>query len=120
MKAVSIRQPWAWAIIHGGKDIENRAWATRSRGPLLIHAGKNMRLSAFGELCSYLNEEAIEPPKRSQLLFGGIVGIVELVDCVEDHSSPWFDGPVGWVLKNPRALNFHACKGQLGLFDAMF
>ena len=24
MKAVSIRQLWAWAIIFGGKDIENR------------------------------------------------------------------------------------------------
>lgn len=24
--ALSVRQPWAWAIIHAGKDIENRSW----------------------------------------------------------------------------------------------
>ena len=28
MKALSIRQPWAWAILHAGKDIENRDWRT--------------------------------------------------------------------------------------------
>ena len=40
MKALSIKQPWAWAIIHAGKNVENRTWATSYRGPLLIHAGK--------------------------------------------------------------------------------
>lgn len=28
MKALTIRQPWAWAICHAGKRIENRAWLT--------------------------------------------------------------------------------------------
>ena len=41
MKALSVRQPWAWAIIHAGKDVENRTWGTRYHGPLLIHASKN-------------------------------------------------------------------------------
>ncbi len=39
MKALSVRQPFAWAIVHGGKDVENRSWATSYRGPVLIHAG---------------------------------------------------------------------------------
>ena len=26
MKALSLRQPFAWAVIHGGKDVENRSW----------------------------------------------------------------------------------------------
>ena len=42
MKALSIRQPWAWLILHGGKDIENRDWATRFRGRVLIHASKGV------------------------------------------------------------------------------
>ena len=25
-RALSVRQPWAWAICHGWKDIENRTW----------------------------------------------------------------------------------------------
>lgn len=40
--ALSIRQPWAWLIIHGGKDIENRTWPTRFRGRVAVHAGKGM------------------------------------------------------------------------------
>ena len=39
MKALSIRQPWAHRILREGKDIENRDWPTRYRGPVLIHAG---------------------------------------------------------------------------------
>ena len=34
MKALSIRQPWAWAIINAGKDIENRQWPTKFRGSI--------------------------------------------------------------------------------------
>ncbi len=40
MKALSIRQPWAWLIANGYKDIENRSWRTNFRGEFLIHAGK--------------------------------------------------------------------------------
>jgi hypothetical protein len=39
-KALSIRQPWAHLIVAGIKQIENRTWTTRYRGPLLIHAGQ--------------------------------------------------------------------------------
>jgi hypothetical protein len=103
--------------IHGGKDIENRRWLTRYRGPLLIHAGKRLASSDFERVCSYLAEDDIEPPKRSELMLGGIIGQVDLVDCVVAHESAWFDGPIGWVLSNPRPLRFHACKGQLKLFE---
>mgnify|MGYP002359850962 FL=1 len=48
MKALSIRQPWAGLIIHGYKDIENRDWPTRYRGPLLVHAP----LPLDAELCA--------------------------------------------------------------------
>lgn len=42
--AVSVRQPWAWAIIHAGKDIENRSLAAVKHGMkpgrIAIHAAK--------------------------------------------------------------------------------
>ena len=41
IKCLSVCEPWAWAIIHGPKGIENRSWATAYRGPLLIHASKS-------------------------------------------------------------------------------
>ena len=45
--ALSIRQPWAWAILHAGKDIENRSWSTSFRGPVCIHAAKGMTAAEF-------------------------------------------------------------------------
>lgn len=39
MKTLTVRQPWAWAIARGHKNIENRRWATSYRGPLAIHSG---------------------------------------------------------------------------------
>ena len=42
MKVIAVRQPWAWLIIHANKDIENRTWATRYRGKLLIQASVSM------------------------------------------------------------------------------
>ncbi|CAM3313057.1 ASCH domain-containing protein [Stackebrandtia soli] len=38
MKALTLHQPWATAIAHAGKTIENRGWSTDYRGPLAIHA----------------------------------------------------------------------------------
>ena len=49
MKALSIRQPWATLILHGQKDIENRSWATRQRGQVLIHASKGMTRDEWEE-----------------------------------------------------------------------
>ena len=43
MKCLTICQPWAWAIVAAGKDVENRTRPTRYRGPLLIHAGASRR-----------------------------------------------------------------------------
>lgn len=45
--ALSVRQPWAWAIIYAGKDIENRSWQAvnrglKQRGRVAIHAAKGM------------------------------------------------------------------------------
>jgi hypothetical protein len=50
-------------------------------------------------------------------LRGGIVGQVNVVDCVTKSNSLWFGGPFGFVLANPKPLPFRACKGQLGLFE---
>ena len=45
---LTIRQPWAWAIIYGGKDVENRSWLTKHRGPLLVHAGSAFEPDGYG------------------------------------------------------------------------
>lgn len=101
--ALSIRQPWAHRILHEGKDIENRDWPTRFRGPVLIHAGKRPD-------DGYYKEDVAGMP------MGGIVGACEIVDCVTESASPWFFGRHGFVLANPVPLAFVPCKGKLGFF----
>lgn len=50
MKAISIRQPWAHAILHLGKRVENRDWAGCAyRGPVLLHASKTLKLREFDD-----------------------------------------------------------------------
>jgi len=109
LKAISIRQPFAWLVVNGWKDIENRRWSTKVRGPLLIHAG-SARPSAE-HLQSFLD---VWP--NATLDYGGIIGVVDIVDCVDKHRSKWFRGPFGWVLANPRPLPFKPCPGKLKFF----
>lgn len=113
MKALSIRQPWAWAILHGGKDVENRSWRTQHRGSLLIHAGAREDPDARGQLLAI----GLEVPDTLPL--GGIVGVVDVVDCVRGHESPWaINGEWHWLLARPRVVPFRALPGRLKLFEA--
>lgn len=118
MKALSIRQPWAWAILLAGKDVENRSWSTPVRGRVLIHASAHLRTREFDEDCSFITRISGEPVlSHYYMRFGGIVGSVEIVDCVVTSASPWFFGPWGFVLRDPRPLPFVPLRGQLGFFD---
>lgn len=117
MKALSIRQPWAWLIIHGGKDIENRSRRTHLRGRIYVHASLGMTRDEYiaGEVMA--EENGITLPAFESLERGGIIGSVEIVDCVEDHPSPWFFGPFGYVLRDPQPLPFQPCRGALNFFE---
>lgn len=118
MKTLSIRQPWAWLIVNGGKDIENRTWNLRYRGALLIHAGKGCTRREWETASLFCRIYGLpEPPPLKELHRGGIVGAVVVEDCVEESDSPWFVGPYGILLSNPKPVEFFPCKGQLGLFD---
>jgi len=114
MKAISIRQPWAWLIVNGHKDVINCHWQTAYRGPLLIHAAKNPDLQY--ETIQKYYDHIIIPPKNC-VDHGGIVGCVELTDCVQSYSSIWFSGPFGLVVRNPQIWPFLPWPGRTGLFE---
>jgi hypothetical protein len=116
MKALSILQPWAWLIVNGHKDIENRSWSTTFRGDILVHAGKRWGREQREDL-AYVREAFPHIALPEAFDLGGIVGAVSIVDCVSTSSSPWFNGPFGFALKNGRtAPRFVPWKGQLGFF----
>lgn len=118
MKCLSLRQPWAWAVIHGGKDIENRHWATHYRGPILIDAAHGMTHAEYDEASAFIAKASdATPPPFESLPRGGIIGAVRIVDCVEQSASPWFMGPHGFILADAQPLPFLPLSGQLGIFD---
>lgn len=123
MIALSIRQPWAWLILHGGKDIENRDWQTKFRGRVLVHASKGMTRDEWESAWIFAYGTGAAPKAvdagitRDNIERGGIVGSVEIVDCIADSGSHWFVGRYGFVLRDPRPLPFTPWKGQLGFFD---
>lgn len=102
--ALAIRQPFCDWILSEGKDIENRDWVTQFRGPFLIHASK----AIFPEYRARVRER--------KLNLGGIVGMAEIIDCVEHSDSKWFNGTYGFVLRNMTPLEFVPSKGRLKFF----
>ena len=119
---LSVRQPWAWLIVNGWKNIENRDWPTRVRGRVLIHASKTMTqddwlacslfLQGFSWGCDLLDKM----PLPGKLERGGIVGEAVILDCVKRHDSEWFCGEYGFVLAEQKPLPFVPYRGMLGFF----
>lgn len=114
--ALSIRQPWADAIIWHGKDIENRDWPTRFRGLVCIHAAKKWGREEKGDL-TFVEDLTGTKLEDGPPLLGGIIGTAEIVDCVEASTSRWFMGRYGFVLANVQPYEFIPVKGALGFFD---
>ncbi len=119
MKAISIKQPWASLIVEGIKDIENRNWSAYHRGLLYIHTGKGFDLQG-AKLVSELYPEYKEYIEQSKRLRGGIIGHVNMLDCVMAHHSEWFHGKYGFVFTCPQKIDYHPLKGQLSIFDFEF
>ncbi|MCB1394266.1 ASCH domain-containing protein [Nitrobacter sp.] len=122
MKAISIRQPWAWAILHAGKDIENRDRRWNLRGRIVVHASATMTRDEIAAIEDITALAGVRPPTvadfRACGLLGALVGTVEIVDCVRDHPSRWFFGPFSLVLREPRPFKTPIpYKGALGVMD---
>jgi len=113
--ALSIRQPWADAIVYLGKDIENRDWPTKFRGLVCIHAAKKWGRAEKADVDFV--ERASATQLEAEPLLGGIIGIAEIVDCVSSSESRWFFGRYGFVLQNAKPIDFIPVKGSLGFFD---
>lgn len=117
MRVLTVRQPWAWAIIQGGKNVENRSRnvAGSYRGPVAIHAGLTPDTTAQIKWprCELVPQEAWK-------VRGAVIGVVDLLEV---HDARWCCEPWGqWpgehlVVANPRPLrNPVPAKGRLGLW----
>lgn len=125
--ALSIRQPWATAVVDFGKFIENRTRPTKYRGPLWVHASRAIK--DWEESVRYIvSTSGFLVPSRDVIARSAIVGLTWVVGCEEntDASLPWvFWGQFGWKLdmgrtwslatfdREPQAKNV---QGALGLW----
>lgn len=126
MFALSVWQPWAWAILHAGKWVENRTWYPSEKiigQPIALHASKrqptpdelNLVRRLAGGLC-------IEP---GQCTLGAIVGVVVVTGTVRPHEranptkpAQWLEpGLVAWKLASPVAIAPIPCRGRQGLWQ---
>lgn len=121
---MSVRQPWAWLILHAGKDVENRDWRTNVRGRVLIHASKGMTRYEYADAWEFVARlrdggtcRVPDLPSFAALDRGGIVGSVVIKDCIESSDSPWFFGTFGFLLCEPQPLQFEPGPGRLGFFS---
>lgn len=128
IKALTIKQPWAWAIAAGHKDVENRSWTTPYRGPLAIHAGKSFEPDDIAICQSVLIELGViesaaeRVGDRHLLATGAVVAVVDLVDVCTDlrcRCSVWAGvGQKHWRLANVRALEVPVpVRGRQELWD---
>lgn len=123
MKALSVRQPWAWAILFAGKDVENRDWKSpwAPMEPLLLHAAKGCTYTDYLSAAATIEQiSGKRPPPFEQLPRGGIVGRFRIAQAVRhaQPTSPWaIPGQVHLHLADVTALPFVEMPGQLGFFE---
>lgn len=121
-KALSIRQPWAFAIAMGWKPVENRSWKGSNpdlnfRGPFAIHASQGMTRDEYESAADCFADCGFTCPPAADLQRGGIIGVGRVTDVVTRHDSPWFFGPKALVVADAEPVDFISVGGQLGFFD---
>lgn len=109
MKAITIKQPWASLIVHGIKDIENRTWTCPKKyigQRVLIHASKSKDKREKPLLTEEQYKLAGGVSGYGTHIFGNrgaIIGSVEIVDCVVNHSSIWAEKTENYTVgMNPK------------------
>lgn len=127
MRAITVRQPWAWQIINQKKDVENRTRniAGKYRGPVAIHAALKPDKDALFRLPRRAPEWVTAPRLFDYGVFLGVVDLVDVHHCYNAETnfegcSPWAE-PDAWhlVLANPRPIPLQdqfTYRGALGLW----
>jgi hypothetical protein len=120
MRALTLWQPWAWAVLHAGKRIENR---TRPFPRKLLH--ETFALHAGRTYSQGVWNWPLEtpPPRRHECVLGAVVGTARLVQVVDRASElpedqrRWWSGPFGWLLDDVRPLTKPVpCRGRQGFW----
>lgn len=142
MKALSIKQPWAWLICRGFKDVENRPWPIGRNSqhglyssyhqanfqlilPGRVHVHASSKSDFSWEVDDFMmrhlsEDDYFEYTNWSyQFPYGALIGEVDIIGCVKNSKSPWaVPGQYHFLLTNPLLYNKPIPhRGQLGFFE---
>ncbi len=123
MKAISIKQPWAWLIATGYMTVENRKWYTAHRGDILIHASKSKKdLERDIDHVRRVFMIGIDPER---LEFGKALAVADLIGCTKEPEARvdqyWHkEGYFAWILRRIRPIDPFEVRGKLNLFEVPF
>lgn len=95
---LSLRQPWAWLILNGWKDCENRSWKSQFAGRVLIHASLNLK--DYLDDAKKIRELGVCVPSIESIQVGGIVGCATFAIQRGFMASAWFSGPFAWPVNS--------------------
>lgn len=144
MKTLSVKQPWAYLLCAGIKNIENRTWKLPEK-----HRGERVLVHASGRpdkepYMLFNDEQAVAVDNiildvcGSYATLGAIIGSVRFMDCTINHQSiwaeraekdPWYEyihgecqviNPIfNWVVADPVLFEepILGVKGKLGFWD---
>ena len=128
-RVLSVKNPWAYLIIHHGKDVENRRQSTKYRGRILIHASKGSDMYAYerrwagDEAMQKIFDSLIDNIYEVEKTNGHIIGSVEISDCVKGSQSVWAESlpepysQFHWLLRDPHPFAVPLpARGMLGLW----
>jgi hypothetical protein len=110
VQAISIQQPWAFAIARGGKAVSNQGMSTAYRGPLLVHASMRVDLKACD---SPLIQAAGWNPRDPLATLGAVIAVARLNEVCSTAADlgescecgPWADAESHhWRLAEIQAL----------------
>jgi len=84
MKALSIKQPWAYLVASGHKKYETRSWATKYRGPVMIHSSAGLMTKLQKRTYErWIRDYGLNVDYQNYLYYGCIIGVATLADvCV--------------------------------------
>ena len=131
MWVLTLKQPWAWMVIHGTKDVENRSWVNAileglvaRREPFAVHAGRAMSTAYYMEAVWYAKgqDPAIVVPYPQELVFGAILGTVVPAKIYSpedwDVQRRWhMKDQYGWQLEERTPLpRYVPAKGKQGFW----
>ena len=106
MKAISIRNPYAYFIQIGEKTVECRTWQTNYRGDLLICSSANPKIknTICGHALCVARLDSIEPFNKSHIKAACIDGMPEGKNYA-------------WHLTDVRLIKPFPVKGKLNFFE---